>query len=299
MKNILFFLLFLTPCTGIAQGTDSVFIRDESDGRWMARYRVQNERNVFEVAKKFSVPAAMLADANRLSYTDPLAPATLVKIPLTVANWYNYTPPASSAVAPLYYRTTEEWDRKDLARLLGISARQLEEWNNEVANDIEAGQVVAVGWISVSGVGPSGSSQGGVVATSPISAPPVQWPDTVVMVDTAKPIPVISPMEQAFLDQTSGGAMLTTEKGPAAFFPAGGGTVKGVHYAFHNSAARGSVMRVHNPGTGKTVYVKVLGPLPRTKQYAGAIIGIAAAAKAQLGVRGDARAWCEVSYAGY
>jgi hypothetical protein len=106
-------------------------------------------------------------------------------------------------------------------------------------------------------------------------------------------------MEQAFQDQTAGGTMVTTEKGAAAFFPAGGGTIKGVHYAFHNSAPRGSVARVHNPGTGRTVYVKVLGPMPNTKQYAGAIIGVSGAAKAQLGVRGDARAWCEVSYAGY
>jgi hypothetical protein len=55
------------------------------------------------------------------------------------------------------------------------------------------------------------------------------------------------------------------------------------------------VIKVTNPGTGKSIFVKVLGPIPDTKQYAGSIIGIATAAKEALGVT-DTKAWCELSY---
>jgi hypothetical protein len=297
MKNYLVLLLFLLPAFCIAQRGDSLFIREESDGRWMARYRVQSERSVFDVAKKYGVPAAALADANHLSYADRLATGALIKIPLTIANWYNYTPPPSSVVTPLYYRTTQAWEAKDLAKRVGASKRQLQDWNRGTAEHFAPGNVVAVGWIS------DGSSTRREIPrnTESIPASPpstVKRLDTIVVGDLPRSVPVLSAIEQAFQDQTVGGTMVTTEKGAAAFFPAGG-TIKGVHYAFHNTAPRGSVVRVHNIGTGRTVYAKVLGPLPGTKQYAGAIVGISAAAKDALGVRGDTRAWCEVSYAGY
>lgn len=296
MKNFLVALAILIPSLGIAQSTDSLFIREEGVGKWFARYRLAREGSVFGLAKKFGVPAAALADANGLSYADKLEPGRLVKIPLTLANWYTYTPPVSAQTAKLYYRVMEALDWRDAAAMMRISKRQLQEWNDLGDDDVDAGRVLAVGWIGIV------ESSGGSVPTegpSVLSPPQQAWPDTTVLIDEVKPVPVLSPMEQAFQDQTAGGTMVTTEKGAAAFFPATGGTTKGVHYAFHNNASRGSVIRVHNPGTGRTVYVKVLGPMPRTKQYAGAIIGISAAAKAELGVRGDTRAWCEVSYAGY
>jgi hypothetical protein len=56
------------------------------------------------------------------------------------------------------------------------------------------------------------------------------------------------------------------------------------------------VVKVFNPGSGKTIYVKVLGPLPDTKLYANSIIGISSGAKEALGVT-DNRTWCELSYA--
>ena len=297
MKNFILPILFCLPLVAVAQKPDSLFVAQGADGRWHARYFVRDERSVFAVAKKYGVPAAALADANGLSYAHRLERGMLVKVPLTVANWYNYTPPASSLTEPLYYRAAEEWDAKDLAAELGVSKKQFAAWNGG-DGDVERNDIVAVGWISV---GPVGINDVGQTAPADIPPPPLaSTGDTMAIIGDFPPaMPVLAPIEQAFQDQTAGGTMVAMEKGPAAFFPSSGGTSKGVHYAFHNAATRGSVVRIHNVGTGRTVYAKVLGPLPGTKQYVGAIVGISAAAKAELGVRGDARAWCEVSYAGY
>ena len=54
-------------------------------------------------------------------------------------------------------------------------------------------------------------------------------------------------------------------------------------------------MKVFNPGTNKTIYVKILGPVPDTKLYANSIIGICDAAKEALGIT-DNKAWVELSY---
>lgn len=89
------------------------------------------------------------------------------------------------------------------------------------------------------------------------------------------------------------------ESGTAVFFtsqdkPQSSKTV----FAFHNTVPKGRVIKVYNPGTGKTAYVKVLGPIPETKQYHNAVIGIGSAAKQALGVVED-KAWCELKYAPY
>ena len=300
MKIVALFPLLLLSFFVSAQSSDSLFIHQGADSRWYAQYSIKGERNVFDVAKKFGLPPASLADANHLSYTDRLESGNRLRIPLNLANWYNYTPPAASAVKPIYLRATRRWNMDDLSKQLGVTQRLLEEWNGAIPDAVEKGTVVKVGWISVGGVVVNGNEPDPRASGEQTSSSPsITWPDTAIVIEMPAPAPVLPPMQQAFLDQTAGGTMVTTEKGPVAFFPARGGTIKGVHYAFHNTAARGSVIRVHNPGTGRTVYVKVLGPLPGTKQYAGAILGVSIAAKEELGVRGDARAWCEVSHAGY
>lgn len=105
-----------------------------------------------------------------------------------------------------------------------------------------------------------------------------------------------SETEQQYLDQTFNEQSVTEEKGPAAFYDATGGINSEVHYAFHNTAGRGRIIRVTNPGNGKYVFVKVLGPLPKTKLYHNCIIGISSTAKEVLGVMGD-KIWCSLHYA--
>lgn len=88
------------------------------------------------------------------------------------------------------------------------------------------------------------------------------------------------------------------DKGAAVFFDMPGKvkTGKGKYYAFHNLARRGAIVKIHNPGTDKTIFAKVLGPMPVNEKYHNCIIGISAGAKAKLGATSD-KMWCELSYA--
>ena len=58
---------------------------------------------------------------------------------------------------------------------------------------------------------------------------------------------------------------------------------------------RGTVIKITNPGSGKTIYVKVLDKIPDTKLYTNSIIGISNSAREALGVT-DSKAWVEISY---
>jgi hypothetical protein len=112
------------------------------------------------------------------------------------------------------------------------------------------------------------------------------------MVDTT------SEEEELYLQQTNNELNAIEEKGAVVFF-ASTGKVKSsdVFFAFHATAAKGTIIKVYNPGTNKTIFVKVLAPLPATKQYANSILGIGSVAKDALGVT-ENKAWCELKYSG-
>ncbi len=105
-----------------------------------------------------------------------------------------------------------------------------------------------------------------------------------------------SETETAYMKQTHNEAKITLEKGPAVFFDLAGGHGGNVFYGFHNTVPRGTIIKVYNPGTSRAIYVKILGPLPETKQYYNTIMGINSDAKEALGVK-ETRLWCELSFA--
>jgi LysM repeat protein len=99
---------------------------------------------------------------------------------------------------------------------------------------------------------------------------------------------------RVYLQQTYLGQSVTEEKGPAAFYDHSGPA--DVYFAFHNTAPRGKIIKVTNPGNGKYVFVKVLGPIPQTKLYHNCIIGLSGNAREALGVVGN-KSWCTLQYA--
>ncbi len=103
------------------------------------------------------------------------------------------------------------------------------------------------------------------------------------------------PLQNEWETQTAYGASAVTEKATAGFFSTGKG---GGIYAFHNVAPRGSILQVRNLNNEHIVYVKVLGPMPVTKQLKGCNLALSNAAKVALDVR-DFKAYCEISYQGY
>jgi LysM repeat protein len=113
------------------------------------------------------------------------------------------------------------------------------------------------------------------------------------------PIDTLSEAEELYISQTHEGQNVHEEKGPAVFYPSASRSKQDIYYAFHNTAPRGTIIKVHNPGTDKTIFVKVIGTLPGTKLYHNSLIGITSQAKQELGVRNEEKAWCELSYAGF
>jgi hypothetical protein len=122
---------------------------------------------------------------------------------------------------------------------------------------------------------------------------PKPWHDTVIVIKK-KQDTTINPFEQLYLTQTGNGVNAVVEKGSVALFNSAS-TAQHVYYAMHNDLERGIIVKVYNPGNNKTIYAKVIGPLPATKQYYNCIMALSSNAKEELGLRED-KVWCEVSH---
>ncbi|RAJ00317.1 LysM domain-containing protein [Chitinophaga skermanii] len=101
--------------------------------------------------------------------------------------------------------------------------------------------------------------------------------------------------EQVYLTQTAKGKNAATEKGPGSWFRSNAVANSGKYYALHNSAPRGTIIKVTNPLNGKFIYAKVLDVIPSLKPNANLIVKLSDGAMSALGTN-ETRFYCELSY---
>ncbi|MBC7888628.1 MAG: LysM peptidoglycan-binding domain-containing protein [Ferruginibacter sp.] len=85
------------------------------------------------------------------------------------------------------------------------------------------------------------------------------------------------------------------EKGEAAVFKSTSGWEDGKYYCLHNTSSPGTIVKVTNNSSGKSIYAKVLDIIPDIKQNSGLLVRISNAAAEELGA-GDAKFDCTLSY---
>jgi len=125
-------------------------------------------------------------------------------------------------------------------------------------------------------------------------------PTHVASVLPATPAPVVSVSSSAphfnggkfKADFSDGGKSVA---GQAGIFKSTSGWQDGKYYALINNVSVGTIVKITDQATGKSVYAKVLGQLPEMKESAGLTIRVSNAAAAELG-EGDGKFGVGVSY---
>lgn len=276
-------------------------------GAWTIAHSVKPGETVFMLARRYHVPPAILADANGISYQTSLQESSIVSIPLGAYNLQTEKPINLADARSLYYKVLPDENLNRISKQAGVTQRTLVMWNNLPEPYVNPGQKILVGWLLYDGTQiNSGTTAYQKPTVTYITVPPANKPklDTgttaTSIIDTAgtEPAPLPETLQDVFMEQTNQEQNIIWEKGSAGFFSMTTKAAGASIYAFHNKAAKGSVIRVKNMNNGRVIFVKVLGPLPITKQFYNTIIGLSGSAKAALGVR-DQKAFCELSYAGY
>jgi LysM repeat protein len=300
------FIVMLGLCCSAANATvpDSLIVTNGTDG-WNILQKVSPGETIFSLARRFHVPPSILAEANGKTYGDGLSIGSYISVPLGAYNMLNEPPRTMEEARPIFYRMTATDKLYHISREANISMSTLSAWNRLSNNEAPPGKMLLVGWVryDATPIAPPAAAM-----TSNSQIPAIVRHDTpkYVMgsIDTfslppVEPPVVINPtLGQLWKEQTVDGANAVVEKGSVGFYTVTGHAAGANIFAFSNTAPRGTVMRVRNLNNGHYIYVKVLGPLPDTKPFAGCILGLSNAAKSALGVR-ETKAFCELSYMGY
>ena len=286
LKYLLAILFFMFGVNASAQENDSLFVVKKG-AKWAIKYTVKPREYIRMLAKRFFISEGVLLYANDEEAIKKLAPGDIIYIPVTKENYLVSKPSLNvNNIHDVYYHVAPKDDIGILSTYAGITKTDMRTWNNLKGNTLSVDQVLFVGWVRM-------MDKDSTNPESLAAYPSPKKKVIAVTTDTVK-VPVLGGLDTVYNRQTNNGLNVLTEKGTAVFFEKPG--KNNLYYAFHNETPRGSIIKVFNPGSGKTIYVKVIGPVPDTKLYANCIIGICDAAKEALGIT-DSKAWCELSYA--
>jgi len=144
--------------------------------------------------------------------------------------------------------------------------------------------------------------EGDAAAATPVKTKE-STPAATPAVNTTKPVAQAPVAQQTPVTSSHNGGSFKGDYGEAGKSASGlAGTFKstsgwqdGKYYALMNNTPVGTIVRVDDPSTGKTIYAKVLGQLPDMKESAGLAIRISNAAAAELG-EGEGKFNVEVKY---
>lgn len=239
-----------------------------------------------ELARRYAVSQELLAMENELPFPQQITPGTTLRIPFNPANLLLQP---TAGTTPVFFRCEGRENLLLLAGSAGRTFKELRDLNPDLRQYCTPGNLVLIGHLQQ-----NLSKPAEVIPVADAPRRDVLLKDT-PLVKKVEP-PKENEEERAFKDYVAGGAQLAEQTGPITFFPGG---VKGMYYAFHASAGQGAVLRIRNPVNGKTVYAKVIGTVPVTKNYHRSIAGVSDNARRALGALGDARLWCEVAFIGY
>lgn len=305
MKKLLLFLV-LSAAAFAAKAQDTLWVKQKEGAPYIA-HRVRNGETLFMLAKRYSVPPAILADANQVSYQDGLAEGRWFRIPVDDYNFIRIESVVKSR--PIFYRVGPEDDLRSVSRLVSVSQSAIQRWNHINTQDIQPGNILQIGWVSydadqkpfgypdtvraiASSPAVKPAAKPAVPATAATTRPATPAGTTKTATDTAADIP--SAFEELYGLQIQGVSQ-NEESGAAVFYPLRTKAAPGVYYAFHNTAAKGTILKITNPANEKVVYAKVIGPVPNLKEYYNSIIGLSSNAAKALGAR-ERRMFCKIKY---
>lgn len=301
----LFVCMFLSTLS-VAQ--TEKFTAIHKNDRLVIEHKVKRGENVFSIARMYHVPPAALADVNGCAVQATLLDGRIIDVPLAAYNHIEEEPAYKNDVRELYYKVDGETMQK-LVRITSVPQRKIESWNKLSNNNLNNGQEIMIGWLMYDATPVVAHNKGGDWSTRQVEQTQIEKDmparpldaiehaqDSAWTIKVEKPVDSfkIDPNEEVYMRQTMNEQRMMSEKGPAVFFAAANSAPTSF-YAFHNTAIRGAIIKVYNPGTRKTVFVKVIGKIPATAQYHNSVIGISSAAKKELGIK-ENKMFCEISY---
>ena len=331
---MVFFFTFITSNFLFAQ-QKSLEIKGTGSDLYL-EHTVAPRESFFSVGRLYNITPKELAEFNHLKLASGLKVGQELKIPLGNDNFTQTGALAKGEVlVPVYHHIQSGETLYRLGvNYNKVPLTSIKKWNRLSSDEVSLGQAMIVGYLKVDKNQSALASQkvAPVTETAVVApkeekpvekkpevvasvAPVAKAPDQ-VKTENEKPVPVqpeenktvVSPVNNRSSINFSGGYFKNLynqqisnksqveNNGTAGVFKSTSGWQDGKYYCFSNDALPGSVLKVTNVATGKSVYTKVLDAIPDIKQNSGLSIVISNAASEELGA-GENRFDCVVSFA--
>lgn len=243
--------------------------------------------------------------------------------------------PAGETLVPVFHIVKEkEWLYRISVNHNKVPIPVLEKWNHVTGDQVHAGLHLIVGYLKVktalsafakAAAGGAGANSAPPAVDGAVKSPAAGSVAKAVMppperagegagkekVDSsgdrsafvpAKPAPVSAVSAPATAPHFDGGEFRAdfgdggkSVVGQAGIFKSTSGWQDGKYYALINNVPVGTIVKITDQATGKSVYAKVLGQLPDMKESVGLTVRLSNAAAAELG-EGEGRFGVMVSY---
>ena len=323
MRSLVTVFFLITVLRAAAQ-SDELIIQGQTGGLYL-EHAVAAKETWYSLGRMYNVDPKVLSKYNHLTFAQPLVIGQELKVPLTVVNFsQDGKKTAAESLVPVFYIVQEkEWLYRISVNHNKVPIPELEKWNHVTGDQVHTGLPMIVGFLKVR-TALSALAKKGVTPGAGGSAPPVvkapevvgaaaikrdsvdeqeqvsPSPTHVASVLPATPAPVASVSSSAphfnggkfKADFSDGGKSVA---GQAGIFKSTSGWQDGKYYALINNVSVGTIVKITDQATGKSVYAKVLGQLPEMKESAGLTIRVSNAAAAELG-EGNGKFGVGVSY---
>jgi LysM repeat protein len=307
MKKLFFLILFL-PLLAFAQ-----------KGKTLT-HTVAAKESLSSIGRMYGINGRELAKFNNIDYEKGLSLGQVLKIPATA----KLSPPiqepepvkvavkapaspvpaeVNAAGSPIYHVVAKKETLYHISTLYNkVPIADLKKWNHLTGDGVPEGASLIVGYSKSAAKVETASSTPPPVIKKDV--PPVVEKVTVKPASTevakveAKPVSTNTgrKMEEGYFKNSySKSASRSEEKGTAGIFKSTSGWDDGKYYCLHNAAVAGSIIKITNSSTQKSIYAKVLDVMPDIKQNKGLVLLVSDAAAGELGA-GTTNFECAVTY---
>lgn len=303
MKKMFLVLLFSLPIMAWAGShpTDSVTVK-KIDGKNYIQYKVGKGEGLLSICRKYGVSKEEVLAANK-GLSESLKLGQIILVPVSGNKpqvQAQQTPVSSTKISvneshadadsekPAEQLVTDNKKESHvvqagetlykISRMYNISEANLKAWNNLSNGELKLGQKL---WLKAQ---PANSSTGAAVSATGASRK-----------DSVKFVPVVAkPREEPHPMAASASVKTVQESGTAFSFESedmSGGRM----LALHKTAPPGTIIKLTNPVTNKTVFVRVVGQLPNTDENKNVLIKISKTTADKIGMR-DEKAQLKLDY---
>ncbi len=328
--TLIFYLLFFISSSSFAQ-QNNIEIKGTPNKHYV-EHTIAPKENFYSIGRMYNVPAKDIAAYNTLQLEGGLSIGQIIKVPLNENNFsQTASAKAGEILVPVYhsvepkeglYRVSVNYNK--------VPLDDLKKWNHLQSDEVSAGQALIIGYLKVD-KNESPLASAGILksttepsvtkaeskaenvkpAITPDRLPPVKNPDLqkeetvsntpqqpaekVTTVKTRSTVNFAGGYFKKLYEDQANQKLPVNAAGSAGVFKSTSGWKDGKYYCFNNDALPGTIIKITDNATGKSVFAKVLDIIPEIKQNEGLSVIVSNSAAEELGT-GDNKFDCALSF---